>query len=63
VKATLTPRDRGLGHAMRIQRQHDPREWRRQVDAIEDADERAVAEEYLRGMVDRIRVLRALKRG
>lgn len=57
----LTTRDRGLWHALRIQRMCAPAQWRAQVDAIEDPAERQVAEDYLRGIIERIRVLRALR--
>lgn len=59
----LTPRDRGLAEALRIQKTADPREWRARVDAIPDPAERQVAEEYLRGIVARMNALRALRKG
>jgi hypothetical protein len=61
-RPALTPRDRGLGHAVRIQKGYPPRQWRAQVDAIEDPAERQVAEDYLRGIIERIRVLLALRK-
>lgn len=51
-----TVEDRGLTLALRIQRFEDPKAWRAQVDGIPDADERAVAERYLRDMVNRQRI-------
>ncbi len=58
-----TPRDRGLSAALRIQRQHDPRQWRAMVDAIADPDERQAAEDYLRSIIERMRALKALRDG
>jgi hypothetical protein len=59
----LTPRDRGLHAALQIQRQHDPRQWRAMVDAIADPEERKVAEDYLRSIIERMRALKALRDG
>lgn len=61
VPGEVTARDRGLGHAMRIQRDFDPAQWRTHIDAIADADEREVAREYLRGIWRRSVVARAAR--
>lgn len=58
-----TAQDRGLTRALEIQRREDPKTWRARVDAIADPDERAAADAYLRGIVQRMRVIAALKRG
>lgn len=60
--AGLSVEDRGLTLALRIQRYEDPKAWRAQVDAIPDPDERAVAERYLRDMVNRQRVAAQARR-
>lgn len=60
--AALTPEQRGLHRALLLQRYTDPKRWRAGVDAIEDPTERAVADNYLRGMVDRIRARVAAER-
>lgn len=59
----VTARDRGLGLALEIQRRDDPKTWRSKVDAIADPEERAVADDYLRGIVARMKAQRALKKG
>lgn len=59
----LTARDRGLGIALQIHSYSDPKTWRSEVNAIEDEEERKVAEEYLKGIAIRTRVAAALKRG
>ena len=48
-------RRRGLGHAARIQRWHEPEQWREQLEAIADPAERTVATEYLRSIALRRR--------
>jgi len=60
--AKLTPEKRGLHRAMLLQRYTDPKRWRAAVDAIEDPQERAVADNYLRGMLARIRARVAAER-
>jgi hypothetical protein len=57
----LTARDHGLGAAVDIQRRLEPRQWRAAVDAIADPAVRAVADEYLRGCVQRLNVVQRLK--
>ena len=58
-----TERDRGLGLALRIHRYCDTKTWRSEVDAIENEEERKVADDYFQGIVIRTRVVVALKRG
>lgn len=58
----LTSRQRGLWRALEIQRFEDPKRWRELVDAIEDAEERAAAEQYLRDIVTRMRVVARIAR-
>ena len=58
----LTPQQRGLVEAMRIHRREQPKRWRELVDAIPDNDERKAADDYLGGIVARMRVLAALKK-
>lgn len=54
-----TPRDRGLGHALRIQREHaEPADWKAAIEAIEDEAERQVAREYLRVIWQRTQVVK-----
>lgn len=55
MKVPLTARDRGLSAAVDIQRRIDPRQWRAAVDAIEDPEERAVADDYLRSILARMK--------
>lgn len=55
-----TARDRGVMRAVEIQRREDPKRWRAAVDAIADAEERAWAEDYLRGILERMKVIRSL---
>lgn len=57
-----TPRDRGIMLALELQRTVDPRDWRKRVDAIEDPEERRAAEDYLRAILTRMKVVRSLKR-
>lgn len=57
----LTKRDIGIGLALEIQRKHDPKDWRKHVDAIQDDEARAVADGYLRDIVRRINAVRKLK--
>lgn len=56
---TPTPHELGLFKAIEIQRLHDPKAWRARVDEIESAEERAAAEEYLRGILTRMKAQRA----
>lgn len=56
-----TARERGLGHGLRIQRECEPTQWRERIEAIPDAEERAVAREYLRGIWHRARVALAVR--
>lgn len=56
-----TPRERGLSAAVYIQLRADPAQWRSRVDAIEDPEVRAVAEQYLRDILARMRARRDLK--
>ena len=44
----LTTHKLGLAEGLRIQRYHDRADWRAQIEAIEDAEVRAVAAAYLR---------------
>lgn len=62
VGSTPTPRDRGLAIALDLQRRADPKTWRAQVDAIEDLEVRGVADEYLRAIIVRTRVVAMKKR-
>jgi hypothetical protein len=59
----LTPERRGLAHALELHRGVDPRQWRVRVDAIEDPIEKKVAEEYLHGIIARMKVARAANGG
>lgn len=58
----LTPQQRGLHRALILHRYTDPRKWRESVDAIEDETERAAADNYLRGIIARIRVAVAARK-
>ena len=60
--AKLAPRDRGIWRALNMHRREDPRRWRQLVDAIEDAEERAAADGYLRVIVARMRASKAANR-
>jgi hypothetical protein len=50
----------GTGWGLRIQRRHEPRDWPRQLEKVPE-EHRAGAEEYLRGIAARMRVIRRLK--
>lgn len=63
MSAGLTPEQRGRWQALQLQMRADPSTWRAKVDAIEDPAERKAADDYLRGIVARTRVVAALKRG
>lgn len=58
----LTPAQRGLHRALLLHRYSDPRGWRQQVDAIEDTAERAVADDYLRGILVRMKAAVAARK-
>lgn len=49
----LAPEQRGLHRGLLLHRYSDPKTWREAVDAIENPDEKAVADKYLRGIVER----------
>ena len=55
-------RERGLAAAVALQAKVDPRQWRDRVDRIEDPEERQVADDYLRGILERTRVVQQLRR-
>ena len=46
---------------LRIQRYHDRADWRAQIEAIEDAEERAVAAAYLRDIWRRMQAQAAAR--
>lgn len=48
------------GWGVRIQRHHEPRDWPRELEKVPEQF-RAGAEEYLRGIAHRMRVVRRLK--
>lgn len=50
-----------MARALEIQLREDPRKWRELVDAIENRAERAIAEEYLRSILERMRTIRRLR--
>lgn len=52
---TPTAEERGRFRALEIQRREDPKTWRARVDAIADPEERAAADTYLRGIVQRMK--------
>lgn len=54
-----TPQD-GPGWGVYIQRRYEPRDWPRALEIVPQ-ELRASAEEYLRGMAARMRVIRRLK--
>ena len=57
----LSARDKGLGEALKIQRKYpNPKDWRAAVDRVPVAEVRAVAEEYLGGIIRRIETLRRM---
>jgi hypothetical protein len=62
TRSPLTAEDRGLIAALKIQRYETPRDWRACVDRILDADERQVAEQYLRGMLERMKTAKRSRR-
>ena len=55
----VTPQD-ATGWGLHIHRHYDPREWLRQLEKVPE-EHRAGAEEYLRGIAQRMRVVRRLK--
>lgn len=57
----ITARDRGLGHALRIQRTLAEEGWKDAIEAITDPEEQRIAREYLRAMYQRRRVAEATK--
>ena len=57
----ITARDRGLGHALRIQRTLAEEGWKDAIEAITDPEEQRIAREYLRAMYQRRRVAKAAK--
>lgn len=59
----LTARERGMARALEIQMREEPKRWRQLVDAIENLEERAAADNYLRGIVERMKVVASLRRG
>lgn len=52
----------GTGWGLMIQRRHKPRDWPRALESVPE-EHRAAAEEYLRGIAARMRVVRRLKEG
>jgi len=61
--AKLSPEQRGVWRALILHRYTEPRRWRVAVDAIEDEAERAAADNYLRGIILRMRAAVAAKKG
>lgn len=59
MTAPPTPQQLGLAEGLRIQRYHDRADWRAQIEAIEDAEVRAVAAAYLRDIWRRMQVREA----
>lgn len=57
----MSARERGLGIALELQRREDPKNWRKEVDAIEDLEVRAVADQYLRDVIARTKAAKAAK--
>lgn len=57
----MSARDRGLSIALNLHRREDPKNWRKYVDAIENLEERAAAEEYLRIILQRMKAAKAAK--
>lgn len=53
------PQD-ATGWGLKIQRHHEPRDWPRELAKVPE-EFRAGAEEYLRGIAARMRVIRRLK--
>jgi hypothetical protein len=49
-----------LGYALNIERRRPLREWKRAIEEV-PAECRAEVEQYLRGMAERIRVIRGLR--
>lgn len=60
--AKLTPEERGRHRALLLHRYTDPRKWRAEVDAIACPVERATADNYLHGVIIRMRVAVAAKK-
>lgn len=50
----------GLGWGLRLHRRVEPKDWPRALEEQVPAEHRAGAEEYLRGIAARLRVLRKL---
>lgn len=50
------------GWGLKIQRHHEPRDWPRELAKVPE-EFRAGAEDYLRGIAARMRVVRRLKEG
>lgn len=62
MEIKLTPAQRGLNIGLELHRHHEPKTWRARVDAIEDPEERKAAEDYLRGIIARAKVVKALNK-
>lgn len=58
----LTPEQRGLHRALLLHRYTDPRQWRAEVDSWENPDERATANDYLRGILVRMKAAVAARK-
>ncbi len=51
-----TAREKALGIACDLHRRANPLDWRKRVDAIADAEVRAIVDDYLRGILIRMKV-------
>lgn len=58
-----TPRQRGIWIALELHRRADPKTWRASVDKIEDPEARAAADDYLRGIIQRMKARAEAMRG
>jgi hypothetical protein len=61
--AKLTPAQRGLQIGLQLHWRADPKTWRAAVDAIACPETRQVADDYLRGIVVRMRAAKAAQEG
>lgn len=61
MKPELTTREKALAIAAELHRRVNPLDWRKRVDAIEDDEIRAIVDEYLRGILHRMKVAKAAK--
>jgi hypothetical protein len=57
---TLTPEQHGLQVALKLHRSAPPKTWQAAINAIDDPQARAAAQQYLDGIAYRIRVIRSL---